>query len=111
MVFVREDIPSKLISKETLSIEGMFIELNFHKKKCLLSCSYHANFNTITDHLEILRRNLTLYSVQYENLILIGDFNTDINYSRMNNVNLLHYLVLLRNQHVIRTHRIFHALI
>ena len=33
MVFVREDIPSKLISKETLDIEGIFIELNFRKKK------------------------------------------------------------------------------
>ena len=33
MVFIREDIPSKVISKETLSIEGMFIELNFCKKK------------------------------------------------------------------------------
>ena len=35
--FIREDIPSKVISKETLSIEGMFIELNFCKKKWLLS--------------------------------------------------------------------------
>ena len=54
----------------------MFIELNFRKKKWLLSCSYNPNFNTI-------RRNLDLYSVQYENLILIGDFNTDINHSCM----------------------------
>ena len=29
MVFVRKDIPSKVISKETLSTEAMFIELNF----------------------------------------------------------------------------------
>ena len=29
MVFVREDIPSKVISWETLCIEGMFIKLNF----------------------------------------------------------------------------------
>ena len=41
MVFVREDIPSKLISKETLDIEGIFIEINFRKKKWLLSCSYN----------------------------------------------------------------------
>ena len=32
MVFVREHIPSKIISKETLNIEGMFIELNFARK-------------------------------------------------------------------------------
>ena len=70
-IMVREDIPSKVISKETLSIEGMFIELDFRKKKWLLSCAYNPNFSNITDHLEILRRNLDLYSVQYENLILL----------------------------------------
>ena len=83
MVFVREYIPTKAISKETLSLEGMFIKLNFRKKNWLLSCSYNPNFNTTTDHLEILRRNLYLYSAQYENLILIGDFNTVINHSYM----------------------------
>ena len=46
MVFVREDIHFKVISKEALSIEGMFIELNFRKKKWLLSCSYNPNYNT-----------------------------------------------------------------
>ena len=64
MVFVREDIPSKIISKDTLRIEGMLIELVFRKKKWLISCSYNANFNTITDHVEKLRRNLDLYFVQ-----------------------------------------------
>ena len=83
MVFVREDIPCKLISKETVDIEGIFIELNFRKKKWLLSCSYNPNKSTITDHLEILKRNLDLYSAHYENLIIIGDFNTDINESCM----------------------------
>ena len=83
MVFVREDIPSKLISKEILDIEGIFIELNLRKKKWLLSCSFNPNKNTITDHLEILRRNLDLHSAHYENLIIIGDFNTDINQSCM----------------------------
>ena len=48
MVFVTEDLPSKVISKETSSIEGMFIELNFRKKNWLLRCSYNPNFNTIT---------------------------------------------------------------
>ena len=51
MIFVREDIPSKVTSKETLSVDGMFIELNIRKKKWLLSCSYNPNINTITDHL------------------------------------------------------------
>ena len=83
MVFVREDISSKLISDETLCIEEMFIELNFRKKKWLLCCSNNPNKNTISDNLEILRRNLDLHSAQYENLIMIGDFNSDVNQSYM----------------------------
>ena len=79
MVFVREDTPSKVIP--SLSIEGIIIELNFRKKKWLLSCSYNPNFNTNTDHLEILRKNLDLYSVQYENLILTpsGPWGDELN--------------------------------
>ena len=83
MVFVREDFSSKLISDETLCIEGMFIELNLTKKNCLLCFPYNPNKNTIFDHLEILRRNLDLYSAQYENLIMIGDFNSYVNQSCM----------------------------
>ena len=36
----REDITSEVISKETLTIEEMFIELNFWTRKWWLSCSY-----------------------------------------------------------------------
>ena len=83
IVFVREDIPSKLISLEKLDIEGIFVELNFRKKKWLLSCSYNSNKSAIEDHLNALRRNLDLYSAHYENMIIIGDFNTDVNQSCM----------------------------
>ena len=83
MVFVREDFSSKLVSDETLCIEGMFMELNLTKKKCLLCFLYNPNKNTIFDHLEILRRNLDLYSAQHENLIMIGDFNSYVNQSCM----------------------------
>ena len=77
MVFVREDIFSKLISNKTLNIERISVELTFCKKKWLLSCSYNPNMSTITDHLEIL----DLYSAEYENIIIIGDFDTDINHA------------------------------
>ena len=44
----------------------------------LLCCSYNPKKNSVSDHLEILRRNLDLYSAQYENLI-ICDFSSDVN--------------------------------
>ena len=83
MAFVREDISSKLISDETLCKDRRYIELSFRKKKWLLCSFYNPNKNIISDHLEILRRNLDLYSAQYENLIMIGDFNSDVSQSCM----------------------------
>ena len=37
MAFIREDIPAKFLSADTKQIEGSSIELNFHKRKWLLS--------------------------------------------------------------------------
>ena len=37
----------------------------------------------ISDHLDILSRNLDLYSFKYENMILIGDFNAEMNQPSM----------------------------
>ena len=83
MVFVREDITAKFLSFEDKPIEALFIELNFRKKKWLLSCSYNPNKNNISNHLQRLRNSLDLYSEKYENIILIGDFNVSPEESHM----------------------------
>ena len=77
MVFIREDIPAKILSVDTKPIEGLYIELNFHKRKWLLSCSYSPNKNNIINHLDALRRNLDLSSSEYKHIILLGDFNVE----------------------------------
>ena len=43
LIYIREDIPSKLLAdyKLTHDIEGIFVELNLRKKKWLLFGSYH----------------------------------------------------------------------
>ena len=38
MLFVRSDIPAKLLSVD-IGFESVFAELNFRKKKWLLNCS------------------------------------------------------------------------
>ena len=78
MIFVREDIPS--LNK---SIESLFIELNFRKKKWLLCCTYNPNRKNISSHLDLLRRSLDLYSVEYEHFIIVGDFNTEVTQTSM----------------------------
>ena len=75
MLFVREDIPSKLLSVENFPREAFFVEINLMKKKWLLSCSYNPNRESIENYLETLSKSLALYSSSYENLITVGDFN------------------------------------
>ena len=57
MLYVRADIPSKLLSAESLPVEGFHVKINLQKKKWLLFCSYNLNKNAIKSHLEILHKN------------------------------------------------------
>ena len=82
LVYVQENLSAKLLSSEAKTIEGIFIELNFRKKKWLLSCSYNPSKSNITNHLEHLRRSLDLHSANCDNLSLMGDFN--VNTSKLN---------------------------
>ena len=75
ILYVRADIPSKLLSTESLPMEDFYVEINVQKKKWLLSCSYNPNKNAIKSHLEILYKDLALYSSKYENFIVSGDLN------------------------------------
>ena len=44
LVFIREDIPTKLIESQ-MKIEGFFVELNLKRKKWLLCCSYSPKYS------------------------------------------------------------------
>ena len=39
MLYVREDIPTKLLSHIFPGVESFFVEINLHKKKWLINCS------------------------------------------------------------------------
>ena len=78
LLYVREDIPCKIIKTETDAYhEGFFIEINLRKKKWLLSCSYNSHKNNIGTHLEIIGKTLDKLSASYDNIILLGDFNVE----------------------------------
>ena len=62
MLYVREDIPSKLLSIENQPIEGFYLEINLRKKKWLLCGTYNPHRNTIGNQLDSLSKNLALYS-------------------------------------------------
>ena len=84
MVYVREDIPVKLLSVEPVPEECLFVEISLRKRKWLVHCSYNPHNDEISNHLQLLRKKLDLYSLNYENMILVEDFNSEINDKRMN---------------------------
>ena len=77
LLYVREDIPAKYIKGITVSnsFEGLFIELNLRNKKWLLGCSYNAHIDKTISHLNTISNVLDKVCTDYENLILLGDFN------------------------------------
>ena len=78
MLFVRDDIPAKLIFTEVLPIEGFYVEINLRKQKWLICCSYNTNKHNISKHMKALSKSIDLFSFNYENVLLMGDFKTGL---------------------------------
>ena len=83
MIFVREDIPSKLLAVEYFPTEGFYVEINLRKKKWLLCCSYNPKKGNIRAHLECMNKSLALHLLKYEHLLVLGGFNVCIEDSSM----------------------------
>ena len=67
----------------TLPIEGFYVKINLHSKKRLLSCSYDREKNNIKNHLQALSTSLDIYSLQFDHLIILGNFDVEIENSEM----------------------------
>ena len=79
LLYIREGIPSKLLSIKRDLTEAFFIETNLHsKKKLLIGCSYNLKRASIANHLSTLSKCTDIYTSKYDNLIFLGDFYTDI---------------------------------
>ena len=79
MIYVRDDIPSKMLTKHNLpeDIETAFTELNFRRCKSLLWATYRApsqNHNYCFDNID---KSLDVYST-YKRVTLAGDFNAQV---------------------------------
>ena len=71
-------IPAKLIFTEVSPIEGFYVEINLRKQKWLICCSYNPNKHNISKHIEALSKSIDLFSSNYENVLLMGDFNAGL---------------------------------
>ena len=85
LLFIREDIPSKLLQMNN-NIEGFFVETNLrNKKKSLLSCSYNPKIALISNHLAELSKNIDLYLTKYDQFLFLGSFNGGVEDSSVKN--------------------------
>ena len=77
IIFVKEDIPSKLLTKHDLSsdVEGLFDELNFRKSKWFLFDTYHSPAQNDQYFVNCINKALDTYS-NYD-VLLAEDFNAE----------------------------------
>ena len=87
VVYIREDIPSGLLSTESNQVEGVFfVEINLrNKKKLLLCCSYNPKKDLITQHLFALNNSIHVLASKYENLLFLGEFNAGVDDTSVKN--------------------------
>ena len=84
MFYIREDILVKLLSVDPLPAEYLFAEINLRKRKWFVCRSYNSHRYNIINHLQLISKKTDLYPLNYESIILVGDFNSEINDKCMN---------------------------
>ena len=70
--------------------KGFFVELNLHKKKIILCCSYNPHKSDIANHLDIPGKTLDIQMSNYDNFLIAGSSNTEILETAMSNCCDLH---------------------
>ena len=94
LLFIREDLPSRELTEYKIpdKIECVFVEINIRKKKWLLCCSYNPHKINISNHMHHLNKGLDVYLENYDNLLILGDLNSELEETCLNdfcNVNNL----------------------
>ena len=83
MLYIRAGVPCNLLAFEDKPIESLFIEFNLQNTKILVNCSYNPHKSEIKNYLTALRNSLDLYSSKYEKILILGDFNVEIQEANM----------------------------
>ena len=80
MIFVRENIPCREIIFDNVeeNMEGIFLEISTRKQQWLLFGGYCNNKANINNFLSALGSFIDRHISRYENLLLLGDFNSGI---------------------------------
>ena len=76
MLFLRNDIPAKVVSTYDRPIKSFYVELYFRKKKWLWNCSCNPKHGSVESYLDSLFKSIDSLPSKFENFILLGDFNS-----------------------------------
>ena len=114
LVFVRDDIPSKLLNISYVSsdTECLTIEINLSKTKWLLIYSYNSHKNNISNHLMNLSQIIERNSPRYNKYLCIGDFSSETSETALRNFRDIYKLKnLVREATCFKIQGILHVLI
>ena len=56
---------------------SIFVEISIRKKNWLLCCSYNPYKSNISTHMHHLSKGLYIYINKYDNILFLGDFNSE----------------------------------
>ena len=79
LIYVRDDIPSKQVTKHKLpgDIEGVFVEINLRKTKWLIFGTYRPPNQSAEYFFKQAGYALDTYNQIYEKILFVGDFNSE----------------------------------
>ena len=97
LLYTIDDIHSRLLTdcKIKDNLELFFTEVSIPKKKWLLNCSYNLRKSNISNHLHHLNKGLDVFSKSYNNILIMGDLNSEVSENFLNgfcNINCLKIL-------------------
>ena len=85
MIFTRSDLPCHELKSHKLptDIECTFLELRIRQSKWLIVAGYNPHKKKISYFLEKISQELDKYLPHYENLLMIGDWNSAVTETEM----------------------------
>ena len=85
LFLVRDDLPCRELTSHTLpdNVEGIFIEITIRKSKWLIMGAYCPHKDKISYFLSSVSKELDKFLPSYENILLLGDYNSTMSEKEM----------------------------
>ena len=80
ILYIRDDIPCKLLPSDELleNIECLMVEIILKKAKWLIVNFYNPSKTLISKQLALLSKAIDHYISNYDNILIMGDFNSEM---------------------------------